>query len=70
MRRHIEIKERTNPNHNAVTTVLDVKAVADDLGHYRQGTIKAQSIEEPEGPKLPSRYMTTRTMKKRWVLYS
>jgi hypothetical protein len=66
MRRHIAIKERTNPDHHAVTTVLGVEAVADDLGHHRQGTTKAQSMEEPEGPELPPGHTTRKTMKKRW----
>jgi hypothetical protein len=66
MRRHIAIKERINPDHHAVTSVLGTGVVADDLGHHRQDTTKAQSREEPEGPGLPPRHTTTKTTKKRW----
>jgi hypothetical protein len=66
MRRHIAIKERINPDHHAVTSVLGTRVVADDLGHHRQDTTKAQSREEPEGPGLPPRHTTTKTTKKRW----
>jgi hypothetical protein len=66
MRRHIAIKECTTPNHHAVTTALGAEAVGDDLGHHRQDTTKAQSMEEPEGPELPPRHTTMKTTKKRW----
>jgi hypothetical protein len=66
MKRHIATKVRTSLDHHAVTTVLGTGVVADDRGHHRQNTTKAQSMEEPEDPGLPLRHMTTRTMKKRW----
>jgi hypothetical protein len=65
MRRHITIKERINPDHHAVTAVLGVGVVADDLGHHHQDTTKPQSMEEPKGPGLPPRHATTKTTKKR-----
>jgi hypothetical protein len=65
MRRHIAIKECTNPDHHAVTTVLGAKAVVNDLGHHHQDTTKAQGMEELEGPELPPRHTTTKTTKKR-----
>jgi hypothetical protein len=66
MRRHITIKERINPDNHAITAVLGVGVVVDDLGHHHQDTTKAQNMEEPEGPGLPPRHTTTKTMKKRW----
>jgi hypothetical protein len=66
MKRHIATKVRTSLDHHAVTTVLDTRVVADDLGHHRQNTKKAQGVEEPKDPGLPLRHMTTKTMKKRW----
>jgi hypothetical protein len=66
MRKHIAIKERINPDHRAATAVLGAGVVANDLGHHRQDTTKAQSMEEPEGSGLPSRHTTTNTTKKRW----
>jgi hypothetical protein len=65
MRRHIAIKECINPDHHVVTAVLGTGVVADDLGHHRQDTTKAQSMEEPEGRGLPPRHTTTKTTKKR-----
>jgi hypothetical protein len=53
MRRHITIKERINLGHHAVTTVLGTGVVADDLGHHRQDTAKAQNTKEPKGLGLP-----------------
>jgi hypothetical protein len=66
MRRHIAIKECINPDHHAVTAVLSAGVVADDLGHHRQDTTKAQSMEEPKGPGLPPRHTTMKTTKKIW----
>jgi hypothetical protein len=66
MRRHIAIKERINPDHHAITAVLGAGVVANDLGHYRQDTTKAQSMEEPKGLGLPPRHTTTNMTKKRW----
>jgi hypothetical protein len=60
-------KERINLGHHAITTVLGTGVVADDLGHHRQDTTKAQSMEEPEGPVLPPRHTTTKTMEKMGV---
>jgi hypothetical protein len=65
MRKHIATRERINPDHHAVTAVLDTGVVADDLGHHRQDTTKAQIMEEPEGPGLPPRQTTMKTTKKR-----
>jgi hypothetical protein len=66
MKRHIATKVCTSLDYHAVTTVLDTGVVANDLGHRRQNTTKAQGVEEPEDPGLPLRHMTTKTMKKRW----
>jgi hypothetical protein len=66
MKRHIATKVRTSQDHHAVTTVLGIGVVADDLGHYRQGITKAQGTEEPEDPALPPRHMITKTTKKKW----
>jgi hypothetical protein len=44
---------------HAITTVLSIEVVADDLEHHHQGDTKARSMEEPEGPGLPP-------MKRRW----
>jgi hypothetical protein len=59
-------KERINLGHHAITIVLGAGVVADDLGHHRQDTTKAQSMEEPEGPVLPPRHTTMKTTEKRW----
>jgi hypothetical protein len=55
-----------------VTTVLGTEVVVDDLEHHHQGDTKARSMEEPEGPGLSPKHMTTKTTKRRWgiVLYS
>jgi hypothetical protein len=66
MRRHIVTKERKNLDYHTITAVLGAGVVADDLGHHRQDTKKAQSMEEPEGPGLPPRHTTTKMTKKRW----
>jgi hypothetical protein len=66
MKRHIATKVHTSPDHHAVTTVLGIGVVADDLGHHHQNTTKAQGVEEPEDPGLPLRHMTTKKIKKRW----
>jgi hypothetical protein len=50
MRKHIAIKEHTNPDHHAVTAVLGAGVAADDLGHHCQDSTKAQSMEDPKGP--------------------
>jgi hypothetical protein len=34
--------------------------------HHHQGDTKVQSMEEPEGPELPPKHMTMKTMKRRW----
>jgi hypothetical protein len=57
----------TSLDHHAVTTVLGIGVVADDLGQYRQSTTKAQGMEEPEDPGLPPGHMTTTTTRKRWA---
>jgi hypothetical protein len=48
MRRHIAIKECIKLDYHAVTADLNAGVVADDLGHHRQDTTKAQSMEEPK----------------------
>jgi hypothetical protein len=58
---------RTILDHHAITTVLGTRVIADDLGHHRQNIMKAQGMEEPDGPRLPLRHMTTKTIKKRWA---
>jgi hypothetical protein len=63
---HTAIKEHINQGHHAVTTVLGTEVVADDLEHHHQGDTKSQSMEEPEGPGLSPKHMTTKTMKRRW----
>jgi hypothetical protein len=66
MKKNIAIKVRTSLDHHAVTTVLGIGVVADDLGHHRQGITKSQGTEEPVDPTLPPRHMITKTTKKRW----
>jgi hypothetical protein len=66
MKRHIATKVCTSLDHHVVTTVLSTGVVADDLGHHRQGTTKAQGMEELEDPSLPPRHMIMKTTKKRW----
>jgi hypothetical protein len=70
MRRHIAIKDCINLDHHAITAVLSAGVVADDLGHHHQDTTKAQSMEEPEGPGVPPRHTTTKTMKKKWECHA
>jgi hypothetical protein len=65
MKRHNATKVHTSLDHNAITTVLGTRVVADDLRQHRQNTTKAQGMEEPEGPGPPLGHMTTKTMKKR-----
>jgi hypothetical protein len=52
--------------HHAITTVLGTEVVADNLEHHHQGDTKAQSMEEPKGPGLPPKHMTTKMTKRRW----
>jgi hypothetical protein len=66
MKRHIATRVRISLDHHVITIVLGIGVVADDLGHHRQGTTKAQGTEESEDPALPPRRMITKTTKKRW----
>jgi hypothetical protein len=52
--------------HHAITTVLGIEAEVDDLERHHQGDTTVQSIKEPEDPELPTKHMTTKTMKRRW----
>jgi hypothetical protein len=60
------IKELTNQDHHAVTTVLGTEAEVDDLERHHQGDTTVQIIKEPNDPKLPTEHMTTKMMKRRW----
>jgi hypothetical protein len=67
MKRNTTTKAHTSLDHHAVTTVLNTGVVADNPGQYHQNTIKAQGMEEPEGPGLLLGHMTMKTTKKRWA---
>jgi hypothetical protein len=60
------MKALTNPDHHAVTIVLDIQAGADDLGHRHQKITTVRGMKEPEDPSLPRKRTTTKTTKRRW----
>jgi hypothetical protein len=60
------VKEYTNQDHHAVTIVLGIEVEVDDLERHHQGDTTVQSIKESDDPELPTKQMTTKTMKRRW----
>jgi hypothetical protein len=55
-----------NPDHHAVTIVIDIEAGVDDLGRHHQNTTIAHDMKEPEDPSLQNKRTTMKMMKRRW----
>jgi hypothetical protein len=60
------MKVPINPDHNAVTTVLDAEAGVNDPGHHHQNVTTAHDMEEPKDLNLHNKRTITKTTKKRW----
>jgi hypothetical protein len=64
--RHITRRKHTSQDRLAVTIVLGVEAVVDDLDRHRQNSMGAQSMEELENLDLQTEGTAMKTTKKRW----
>jgi hypothetical protein len=60
------MKASINPDHHAITIVLDTEAGVNDLSHHHQSTSTAHGMKEPEDPSLPSKRTTMTMTKRRW----
>jgi hypothetical protein len=65
-RRHLTTRKHTSQGHLAVTIVLGIEAVVDDLDRHHQDTMGAQNMEEPEDLDLQTESTAMKTTKRRW----